>query len=251
MADAQKIDTPKKMAVSGLAATVKKPPVLSLGVRIKLAVDSAPDLDMPAIAREIGVSRTAIYNWIKEEWSNEPDLTTLEKLASVTGVSFPWLATGLGEMRPNRKEQVGRPPDGFIRVRLIKHRNTEWTFRDAGPLAFEQGWLIKLTGGHSPVAGIEAPDDTMEPTIKKGVLLLFNNFEPVSHGGAGDVGNGIYVVGLAKFEYAIRRVQWRPGIGKKVISSDNKVYPPETYPIESAEFPSICGPVIWRAGRLT
>ena len=221
---------------------------IPLGMRVKVAVG---DRDIASIAEEIGVSRTTIYNWMAG--SNEPDLETLAKLAAVTGVNFSWLTSGQGSSvgDADSKGRVRPNLPGFVFVQLIKPAGKkEWNFVGA-PIAFEQDWLIELTNGHSFVAAIEAPDDTMEPTIKKGDLLLFKNFEPVSHGGAGDVGNGIYVIGLAKFDYAIRRVQWRPGIGRKVISSDNKAYPPETYPIESAEFPSICGPVIWRGGRLT
>lgn len=216
-------------------------------VRVKIAVG---DRDKASIAKEIGVSRTTIYNWMAG--SNEPDLETLAKLAAVTGVNFSWLTTGQGSLSAGEADSHGavRPNlPGFLFVQLIKHRGEEWNFLGA-PIAFEQDWLIELTGGHGFVSCIEAPDDTMEPTIKKGDLLLFNNFTSVSHGSPGDVGNGIYVIGLARFDYAIRRVQWRPGTRQKVISSDNKAYPPETYPIDSAEFPSICGPVIWRSGRM-
>jgi phage repressor protein C with HTH and peptisase S24 domain len=228
MAQTEKPKVPKKGPVWGLP----------LGMRVKLAVG---DRDIAAIAQETGVSRTTIYNWIAG--SNEPSLETLAKLAAVTGVNFSWLTTGQGSMRP--KEDL----PGFTFVQLIKPNGKEWNFV-GGPIAFEQEWLIDLAGGHWSVACIEAPDDTMEPTIKRGDLLLFNNFEPVCHGGPGDIGNGIYVVGLAKFKYAIRRVQWRPAVGQKVIGSDNKKYPPETYPIGSDDFPSICGPVIWRAGTI-
>lgn len=49
------------------------------------------------IAKAVGVSQSAIYNWISG--TNEPNLTKLAAFATATGVSVQWLVTGRGQMR--------------------------------------------------------------------------------------------------------------------------------------------------------
>lgn len=50
------------------------------------------------VAKVVGVSQSAIYNWISG--TNEPNLTKLAAFATATKVSIQWLITGTGEMRP-------------------------------------------------------------------------------------------------------------------------------------------------------
>lgn len=66
----------------------------AFGERIRLALFGHK---VREIAKAVGVSPSAIYNWISG--TNEPNLTKLSAFATATQVSVQWLITGRGEMR--------------------------------------------------------------------------------------------------------------------------------------------------------
>ncbi len=71
---------------------------IALGMRIKCALGKH---DVDKVAKRVGVSRTAIYNWMAG--ANEPSLFRLALFARATKTNFAWLATGQGRWREERR----------------------------------------------------------------------------------------------------------------------------------------------------
>lgn len=72
---------------------------MRLFMRIRMARQSS-GLSQEALAKLIGVSRGAVANWECTDGAI-PATGRLGKIAKATGVSFEWLATGRGRIRPN------------------------------------------------------------------------------------------------------------------------------------------------------
>jgi transcriptional regulator with XRE-family HTH domain len=123
----------------------------TFGERIRLALFGHK---VREIAKAVGVSQSAIYNWISG--ANEPNLTKLSAFATATQVSIQWLITGAGEMRQSSRafeSALGVPylfsaesqADAAARRELILARGGGGgNFRDAeiNALAVE---LLRLT----------------------------------------------------------------------------------------------------------
>lgn len=195
-----------------------------LGERIRHALAGSGS-SIQEIAVKLGVTPSAIYNWVSE--TNAPSLEKLVALAHATRTSVGWLVAAEGEIRPNH-------PGGYIKP----------AFRtDLPPLAFESGWVERSIG---PLAGefprelrtslkkpheelplllVEVPDDAMEPTLRKGDLLLAPLFEK-----GGMHVNGLYLVATTQSAEVgarscfPRRVEWtsKPSV---VLKCDNPAYP--------------------------
>jgi phage repressor protein C with HTH and peptisase S24 domain len=114
------------------------------------------ELDATKLAGLLGVSRSSLYKWLGAKF--EPGLAKLATLAQATNVSLDWLITGRGEVRPNALP-------GYLQPAF-----------DAGsaPVAFERKWFELNFGSEDqlPPILVEVRDDSMEPTFRKGDLLL-------------------------------------------------------------------------------
>lgn len=200
--------------------------------RIVEAIDST-DLKDAEIARQAGVSRTAVYQWraglikgIRAETA-----TNLEK---VTGYSAVWITTGRGE-----KFASGELSDAILNVPALSMTcksqepeaintiriNKEWVIRKFHPMPQDQNLRF-----------IHASGDSMMPTFSDGDILLV------------DIGNKtietdrIYVI-EANETLFIKRVSL--GIsGNITISSDNaKIKLAET--LDSKQEITVHGKVIY------
>lgn len=81
------------------------------------------------LARRIGVQRSAVTQWEREEGTS-PSVVHLAQIACETGVCFEWVATGRGQCHPDeglldnalmtsdfaRDDMESRLLDGFRRV---------------------------------------------------------------------------------------------------------------------------------------
>lgn len=72
--------------------------------RIRLARRHA-GLSQTALAREVGVQRSAVSHWEAME-GKSPSMANLRRVATVTGVQFEWLATGRGRMGLSQEDAL-------------------------------------------------------------------------------------------------------------------------------------------------
>jgi phage repressor protein C with HTH and peptisase S24 domain len=197
--------------------------------------------DVAALASKVGVTPVTLYRWLNAKF--DPSIPKLAELAEATNVNLAWLVTGQG---PIDARQAGRHA-------LLEQYGTTGFESAAGPngkspLAFYQPWLFKLLYGSqeeptafgptdmNPPLLIEVGEDSMEPTIAKGDLLLIDRsfgVSPAARPQAVAEGRSAYD-GVCAFQSGslnggaskqtghliIRRIQYRLD-GKMVISCDN------------------------------
>jgi transcriptional regulator with XRE-family HTH domain len=68
----------------------------SMAIRIRRARQRA-GLSQGAVAGQLEVNRSAVAQWEKVDGGTTPSVANLARLATVTRVTFEWLATGRGE----------------------------------------------------------------------------------------------------------------------------------------------------------
>jgi transcriptional regulator with XRE-family HTH domain len=211
--------------------------------RLRIALDNA-GASILSIAQSAGVSDSTIHLWLK---GSEPSREKIIALAGATKVSLEWLATGAGEMRSDG-------PEGYI--------VPSWP-RDRAPVLFELDWFRKNFGraivpqdikeglGSKEAEQFLAPllfempaDDSMQPTLRKGDLLLARQT------GIDSPVNGLYLVARKQLKpdqlwLFPRRVEWS-GHSIAILKCDNPAYPAVIEVSESNESGFfIYGRVIW------
>jgi phage repressor protein C with HTH and peptisase S24 domain len=185
--------------------------------RIKEAVRGH---NVAALARAMGVSRTAIYDWCTGK--STPDVERFGLFASLLGLSVLWLITGRGArdaedelpegyilLSTTKNEPPGRPPPPFAYVGI-------------GHLAFNLDWLRTLPGSPKSQSLLltQASGDAMAPTINDRDLLLLNLAD-----GRKQMRDGLYAIMLLgePINFLTRRVQKRAD-GSFRILCDNPAY---------------------------
>jgi transcriptional regulator with XRE-family HTH domain len=227
--------------------------------------------EIAELASKVGVTPATLYRWVNAQF--DPSLPKLAELAEAMNVNLAWLVTSTGpiDARQARRhallEEYGAPD-----------------FESAGgkpgksPLAFYERWLFKLLYGSqeepkvfgatdmNPPLLMEVSDDSMEPTIAKGDLLLidrsFGVTPTVQHrpaGGGRSVHDGIYAFRSGSLRgdgnnptghLIIRRLQYRLD-ATMVVRCDNLIYPAEVYALKRQKPPPVpVGRVIWRGGGI-
>ena len=218
--------------------------------RIKEALQGQ---NVAALARAMGVSRTAIYDW--STGRSTPDVGRVALFADLLDISVSWLITGAGAMHINRDH-----PSGYVLVRSLN-------VQPPAPLAIREEWLRHISPLRPLDEGdlelIAAVDDAMEPIIRKGDLLIFHRLEQSAterNPATGD--NGLYVLMVSKpraasakrddlpvTRWIVRRILWGFD-GSITITPDNPAYLSERQTCRPEKAPLILGPVLWRAGRI-
>jgi transcriptional regulator with XRE-family HTH domain len=191
---------------------------------------AAQNRNISELARDVGVSRSALYKWLGGK--SEPAIAKLAAFARATNSSVSWLVSGEGSWKAQITEYV-IPNSGGTRAPLaidqewLKQHSTTPMFSAAGASEARQAPFLYL---------LEIEDDSMEPTLKKGELVLAD--------GAGKDGkrNGLYAIGFSSKEllakpsdtdqptvrFVVRRVQHHLDDKSLTISCDNKIYASET-----------------------
>jgi len=223
------------------------------------------------LAAKIGVTPATLYRWLNAKF--DPSLPRLAELAEATNVNLAWLVTGRGPIDARQA----------LRHALLEKYVTI-DFEPAGaragkaPLAFFEAWLFELLYGPreeptelgaaemmSPPLLMEVGEDSMEPTIAKGDLLLIDRsfgLTPTERQRAQREGrsplDGIYAfrpralrgnTDSATGHLIVRRIQHRLD-ATIVVRCDNPKYPEEIYPPKTHNPPSPLGHVVWRGGRI-
>ncbi len=224
--------------------------------------------DIAVLASKIGVTPATLYRWLNAKF--DPSLPKLTELAEAMNVNIAWLITGRGPVDARR---------ALRHARLEDYEITD--FESAGrrpakpPLAFHERWLFELLYGppeEPTVFGatdmnfpllMEMGEDSMEPTIAKGDLLLIDRSFGLSsmerqraQSEERSVHDGIHAFKSDSLpgtsndsasHLIVRRTQYRLD-GTMVVRCDNPKYPEEAYPLRSQKRPVPAGRVVWRGG---
>lgn len=226
--------------------------------------------EIAELAAKVGVTPTTLYRWVNAQF--DPSLPKLAELAEAMNVNLAWLVTGAGPIDARQ-----------ARRHALLEQYGSADFESAGgapgksPLAFYEPWLFKLLYGSqeeptvfgatdmNPPLLMEVSDDSMEPTIAKGDLLLIDRsfgITPTAQyraaGGERSVHDGIYAFRSGSLHedgnhptghLTIRRIQYRLD-ATVVIRCDNPRYPEEIYALKRQKPPVPVGRVIWRGGGM-
>ena len=231
---------------------------------------AAQDHGIGELATKIGVTPTTLYRWLNGQF--DPSLPKLNELAEAMNISLAWLVTGNG---PTDRRQA-------LRHALLEgYGTTDFELAvgvsEKPPIAFHEPWLFELLYGPTEEPALfgatdlnapllmEVRDDSMEPTIAKGDLLLADRsfgMRPSalerSRTERRSPHDGIYVFearpggrnGKSSIgSLIVRRVQYR--LDETIaIRCDNANYPEEIYPLKAPNRPAALGRVVWRGGRM-
>jgi phage repressor protein C with HTH and peptisase S24 domain len=141
---------------------------------------AAENHDIAEIAAQIGVRPATLYRWLSARF--DPSLPKLADFAAATNVNLAWLVSGQGPLDPRQ---------AMRHAMLEEYAAIDFAPADAkaakAPLAFHEPWLFQLLFGsweESKLLGptptqsapllMEVGEDSMEPTIAKGDLLLID-----------------------------------------------------------------------------
>lgn len=189
------------------------------------------DKSIRAFARECGISDTVLRQYLIGQ--SEPTRPALLAIASTVHVSLDWLIAGQG----NAEEPSYKLLDSLLLMA-----------GDIKDVAFLKDWLNQQFPGASGIWMLYyMKDDSMEPTIRKGDLLLVDAGVKDIH----QVDNGIYLLRLFG-PSVVKRLQ---RVGKESIEvlHDNPFY--KSFSVEISEFGqreahTLVGQVLWFGRKL-
>lgn len=222
--------------------------------RIAAAIRQA-GMTKSAVAQAVGVSPAAVTQWINggtKDIKNE----NLFALATITGVSARWLATGEGDMHaPNgipegatvhayrSQDELSEEDYVFVDRFDVKlsagDGNMVWTVREKDPLTFRHGWFKKKGLVPDNCKALYVRGRSMEPKLEDWDTVLIDTADT-------DLIDGdIYAV-IYKNHFYIKTLE-RTGDGIR-LKSEN----PEFKSIEVTEEElgalQILGRKVWRGG---
>lgn len=209
-------------------------------------------MSVSAFARKCGLPDASIRQYFK---GSVPGADKAAQIAERNGVTLEWLVTGRGER--HREEQFGRDASAVL---VLEHDEKTYSMLTmVERLRFDENELfsLELAEHEDPLLVIGLPadwlqqrgmqpehvrvwthrDDTMEPTIRNGDVLLIDTSRRALQR------DGIHIVregGRAK----VRRVHWRRDGGLRIMA-DNPAYPAEEYAAAETDQLEIIGRVMW------
>ena len=205
--------------------------VEGLKERLKEAIQRAESAN--ALAKKIGVSRSALGYWLSGE--REPKVEALAKIAKETGVDLNWLITGEGS------PDGGSSSTDLVFVPQLPVRASAGAGavveqeQPAAMLAFSRRWLREHGVSPSHASVITVWGDSMEPTLRDGDLVLVDTGQNQPHR------EGIYVLRMGE-DLLIKRLAF--GLDHITIISDNPAIKDEVVPRERLDDLAIIGRVV-------
>lgn len=227
--------------------------------------EAAENRDVGELAASVGVTPVTLYRWLSAKF--DPGLAKLSELAKALDISLAWLVTGQGPM--GRRQALRHE-------RLVDYGAPEYVApqgsSDQSPIAFREPWLFEflygrggsstiVLGDNLPTLLLNVPDDSMEPTLKKGALVLVDQsfgMPKKTPAGAGSIHDGIYLVvptppsepsESVPIRYLLRRLLYRLD-GNMIVRCDNPKYSDEIYTPKIRNWPKRIGRAVWLADRI-
>jgi phage repressor protein C with HTH and peptisase S24 domain len=270
-AQSAELSVMKKLIQTTLSQTKPKADISYRAAFAQRLKHAAENHDIAELAAKIRVTPVTLYRWISGQF--DPSLPKLAEFAAATGISLCWLVTGRG---PLEERQA-------MRHALLEQYDTI-EFEPGGdkackaPLAFYEPWLFELIYGSreepkrlgaaatmEPLLLMQVGEDSMEPTIAQGDLLLIDRsfgltatdqrqaqregrspfdgiyaFQPLALSSDADGTTG---------QPLVRRIQYRLD-GTVIVRCDNPRYSEEVYRPDARNAPRYLGRVVWRGGLI-
>lgn len=219
-------------ARSAISSNAMKP----IGPRIAEARKAAePALTQEGLAEAINAAQSTVASW--ERGTNEPDLPTIQRIATATGSDPAWLAFGRAQSSaiveggkylpvPNRDLEASAGPG------LVGSDEEPESYT-----LFESNWLRSITrSAPNRLSVIRVRGDSMEPALRNGDQML------VDHERRQPARDGIYVIRLEDI-LQVKRLSMHPKTKLLTVGSDNPAYP--TYSDLKTKDLNIVGQVVW------
>ncbi|MGD0291369.1 MAG: helix-turn-helix domain-containing protein [Candidatus Binataceae bacterium] len=227
--------------------------------------EAAENRDVGELATKVGVTPVTFYRWMSAKF--DPGVAKLSELAEALNVSLAWLITGQAPM--GRRQAIRH-------ARLADYGAPEYvapqSSSDQSPIAFREPWLFGFLYGHGdsntivlgdmlPPLLLNVPDDSMEPTIRRGALVLIDRsfgMTKETPADAGSIYDGIYLVvptppsersESVPTRYLLRRLLYRLD-GNMIVRCDNPKYSDEIYTPKTRNWPKRIGRAVWLADRI-
>jgi len=149
-------------------------------------------------------------------------------------------------MFPERHEHTSQILDGYVLIQSVFTRSANKK-RDKSVdelsdcLAFKRSWILSMRWKPDMLRIITAQGDSMEPTIKDGVILLIDISQNRT------TTEGIYVL-KSNGQHLARRIQ-KMLDGKIKIKSDNPAYDDQIFTPKEMETIEVLGRVVWGGVR--
>lgn len=254
--------------------TQRKDERVDLGQKLQEALDSGA-LDAASLAKECGVTRQAVYGWLKTgrvakehlpvfsrlsgkplEWWLRSDVSKTEDESSannpvgaynpppatdkvLTGVSVRPIVTyeSLEELPKESTVLVTR-----IDVELSAGNGKEtWHIEEKEPLPFQADYIRRLDAKPKDLVAVKVDGDSMEP------LLFDDDTVIVNKADTRVPANGKVFALVYAGELLVKRLFRMPDGGLRIVS-ENPKYEPLLVPANHPEYVSIIGRVKYRSG---
>lgn len=238
---------------------------MAMGQRLKFA-RTAKRLSQAALAeltteksgREVSQGTISA---IENRDTSSSELTPF--FADALGISYMWLATGLGDMMASgllasagRTSSPSKPGEGLLASANLTvgsenqffdvpyFKNTPHSEDSTHKLSFRREWLERMELDPINLVVVPCRGDSMGPRIRDGDVVLINKDVQMLEDG------GIYAInygGEARIKRLIKRFD-----GSLIIRSDNKSpeYTDEIVTEDMADQLKIIGKAVWVAGNL-
>lgn len=212
---------------------------MNMSERIALAITSSGKLPRD-LAKEIGISVARIsqlkagLGGIKAE--------NLFAFARSTGFSPQWLAEGVGEQKQSEAARANHAVISFYK----KPGDDGLSINGYQTITLDKVWLKSLGLDEPSLKFVRSPDDTMEPTLHEGDILL------IDEGQTDPVDGAIYVLLRMDGETIIKRLSRTMTSGWIIRSDhqDKRHYPDEVVSESEISNLRIAGRVVWHGGAL-
>lgn len=211
--------------------------MLTLGERIRYIRESILRLNQADFANKLGFSRVAtISDYEKNKRS--PDITSLRKMATSSGVTLEWLLTGNGpitiyDIQNSTEAKEGAGPaysDDFVEVKVYGKDFP------GGADPIDSILIPKKDFEIGPLA-VRVEGNGMSPTILDGATVGVNRKDRRL------VSGGLYAVWLNYEGVTIKRVFIYPD--RIVLKPDNPAFPETAIPSKNIGEDFIIGRVAW------
>jgi len=255
--------------------TQRKDERVDLGQKLQEALDSGA-LDAAVLAKECGVTRQAVYGWLKTgrvakehlpvfsrlsgkplEWWLRSDVSKTEDDSTLkfstgaynpppapakvlTGVSVRPIVTyeSLEELPEESTVLVTR-----IDVELSAGNGKEtWHIEEKEPLPFQADYIRRLDAKPKNLVAVKVNGDSMEPRLFDDDTVIVDQADKRV-----PANGGVFALVYAG-ELLVKRLLRLPDGGLKVVSDNHERYEPITVPVDQVEHISVIGRVKYRSG---